>query len=195
MSAKLWPRLTPPTVKLCMRESKTAEDIIGQNLATVDRALWAMGHRPISFSKYAVGMSLLMIGNRFVAGKGSTLAMQFFVAVFAALFLILATAALHFSGIDRFAVHWPHWSVLARCALVACSASGAHWLIYLGTTRAGAATVAPMTYVQLLIATLFGWLFFDNHPDFSTLAGAAIIIAAGLYLWRAGRVRDVAGTD
>lgn len=143
----------------------------------------------------AVGMSLLMIGNRFVAGKGSTLAMQFFVAVFAALFLILATAALHFSGIDRFAVHWPHWSVLARCALVACSASGAHWLIYLGTTRAGAATVAPMTYVQLLIATLFGWLFFDNHPDFSTLAGAAIIIAAGLYLWRAGRVRDVAGTD
>jgi hypothetical protein len=25
----------------------------------VDRALWAMGHRPISFSKYAVGMSLL----------------------------------------------------------------------------------------------------------------------------------------
>lgn len=42
MSARLWPRLSPPTVKLCMRENKTAEDIIGLNLATLDRALWAL---------------------------------------------------------------------------------------------------------------------------------------------------------
>ena len=143
----------------------------------------------------ALGMSILMIGNRFVAGKGSALAMQFFVAAIASLLLVLATTALHFTGIERFAVHLPDWTVLARCALVACSASCAHWLIYMGTTRAGAATVAPMTYVQLLVATLFGWMFFDNHPDLSTLAGAAIIIGAGLYLWHAGRVRDVAGTD
>lgn len=143
----------------------------------------------------AAGMSILMIGNRFVAGKGSVLAMQFYVAAFAAVLLVLATVALHFAGIERFAVHSPDWSVLARCVLVAGSASGAHWLIYIGTTRAGAATVAPMTYVQLLVATLFGWLCFGNHPDLSTLAGAAIIIGAGLYLWRAGRVRDVAGTD
>ncbi|WP_374283477.1 DMT family transporter [Novosphingobium sp.] len=143
----------------------------------------------------ALGMSVLMIGNRFVAGKGSALAMQFFVAAIASPFLILATTGLHFSGIERFAVHWPHWSVLARCALVACSATCAHWLIFMGTTRAGAATVAPMTYVQLLVATLAGWLMFDNHPDAMSLLGAAIIIGAGLYLWRAGRVREVAGTD
>ncbi|WP_088307590.1 DMT family transporter [Novosphingobium sp. B 225] len=143
----------------------------------------------------ALGMSVLMIGNRFVAGKGSVLAMQFYVAALASVMLILATTALHFSGIERFAVHLPHWSVIARCALVACSASCAHWLIYMGTTKAGAATVAPMTYIQLLVATLFGWLMFENHPDAMTLAGAAIIIGAGLYLWHAGRVRDVAGTD
>lgn len=143
----------------------------------------------------ALGMSLLMIGNRFVAGRGSALAMQFFVAGIAAPFLILATTALNFSGIERFAVHWPHWSVLARCALVACSASCAHWLIYMGTTRAGAASIAPMTYVQLLVATLAGWLWFGNHPDVMTLLGAAIIISAGLYLWRAGRVREAVGTE
>ncbi len=143
----------------------------------------------------ALGMSVLMIGNRFVAGKASALAMQFYVAAIAALFLVLATLVLHFSGMKQFAVHWPHWSVLARCALVACSATCAHWLIFMGTTRAGAATIAPMTYVQLLIATLAGWLWFDNHPDAMTLLGAGIIISAGLYLWRAGRVRDVAGTD
>lgn len=42
MSARLGPRSAPPTVKLCMRENKTAEDIIGLNLATVNRALWAL---------------------------------------------------------------------------------------------------------------------------------------------------------
>ncbi len=143
----------------------------------------------------ALGMSVLMIGNRFVAGKGSALAMQFFVAALATPVLLLATTGLHFSGIARFAVGLPHWSVIARCALVACSASLAHWLIYMGTTRAGAATVAPMTYVQMLVATLAGWLVFGNRPDAMTLLGAAMIIGAGLYLWRAGRLKDAQGTE
>jgi len=138
----------------------------------------------------ALGMSLLMIGNRFVAGKASSLAMQFSVAVMATPLLLLAVAAGHASGMPRFALSVPDWTVLARCALVACSASLAHWLIYMGTTRAGPATVAPMTYVQLLVATLMGWTFFGDRPDGLTMLGAAIIIGAGLYLWNAGRRRE-----
>lgn len=143
----------------------------------------------------ALGMSMLMIGNRMLAGRGSPLAMQFYVAIIAAPLLIAATALGELSGAERFALYWPDWSVVARCAIVAVSASTAHWLIFLGTSRAGAATVAPMTYVQLLVATLLGWLFFDYHPDAMTLLGAAIIVAAGLYLWRAGRVSEPAMTD
>ncbi|WP_374529580.1 DMT family transporter [Novosphingobium sp.] len=143
----------------------------------------------------ALGMSLLMIGNRFVAGRASGLAMQFYVALAATPVLIAATIVLHFAGIARFALSWPDWTVVARCAVVACSASCAHWLIYLGTTRAGAATIAPMTYVQMLIASIIGWAFFNSHPDLWTLTGAAVIIAAGLYLWHSGRVREPAMTD
>lgn len=143
----------------------------------------------------ALGMSLLMIGNRFVAGKASGLAMQFYVAFAASPVLILATIVLHYAGIERFAVGSPDWTVVARCALVACSASCAHWLIYLGTTRAGAATVAPTTYVQILLASLIGWGFFGSHPDLWTLTGAAVIVAAGLYLWHSGRVKEPGMTD
>lgn len=135
----------------------------------------------------ALGMSMLMIGNRFVAGKGSALSMQFYVGALAAPMLVVVAVALHFSGIEQYALSWPHWSVVARCALVACSASCAHWLIYMGTVRAGAATIAPMTYVQLLVASLAGWLVFGDHPDAWTLLGAGIIVVAGLYLWRSGR--------
>lgn len=143
----------------------------------------------------ALGMSLLMIANRHVAGKASALAMQVFVATMGTLALLVATIALHFSGIAALQVGWPSGVVIAKCALVACTASLAHGLIYLGTTRAGAASIAPMTYVQLLVATLLGWLWFDSHPDAMTLLGAVVIIAAGLYLWRAGRVQEPGMTD
>jgi drug/metabolite transporter (DMT)-like permease len=141
----------------------------------------------------ALGMSVLMIGNRFVAGTASALAMQFFVAACASPILLGAALGFHFGGVEGYELAWPHWSVLARCALIACTATLAHWLIYLGTTRAGAASAAPMTYVQLLVAVLFGWWLFGDHPDGWTLLGAAVIVGSGLYLWRAGRV-PAAGT-
>lgn len=143
----------------------------------------------------ALGMSITMTANRYVAGKGSALAMQAYIAIMATPILIAASLGFDLSGLKGFHVGWPEWSVIARCAIVACSASTAHWLIYLGTTRSGAASVAPMTYVQMLVATVLGWLFFDSHPDALTLLGAAVIIAAGLYLWRAGRVREPGMTD
>ncbi len=137
----------------------------------------------------ALGMALLMIGNRFVAGKASPLAMQFFVAVMAAPILLVAATAFNFSGLDGSPIAWPSLRVAASCAAVALFASTAHWLIFLGTTRSGAASVAPMTYIQLLFSIGLGWLFFEGHPDLLTLLGAAVIVGAGLYLWRAGRGR------
>lgn len=139
--------------------------------------------------------ALLIIGNRRVTGTASPLAMQFWVAVFAAPILILAAPLFAATGVERFALGWPDWSVVARCALVALTATCAHWLVYLGTTRAGAASVAPMMYVQLLVASVIGWAWFGDHPDGWTLAGAAMIVAAGLYLWRAGQVREPVETD
>lgn len=135
----------------------------------------------------ALGMSLLMISNRASAGQGSALSMQFFVAAGAAPVLIVAAALGHWSGLEMLAVGWPDWSVVARCCLVAITGSTGHWLVYLGTTRAGASVVAPSTYIQLLAATVLGWAVFGHVPDLPTMIGAAVIIFAGLLLWRSGR--------
>jgi drug/metabolite transporter (DMT)-like permease len=144
----------------------------------------------------AIGMALLMIGNRAVLGRGSALAMQVNVAIFATLFLLIITVAGHFSGIAALHVGVPSWSVVGRSAMIAVTGSGAHALIYMATSRAGAGTIAPMTYFQLIMAGFYGWLLFGEHPDLTALGGAAIIIAAGLYLWRAGRIIDEPqGTD
>ncbi len=90
---------------------------------------------------------------------------------------------------------WPHWSVVARCAFIGLSATLAQWLIYMGTAKAGAGTIAPMTYGQLLMAVALGWIFFADIPDLLVLLGAAVIIGAGLYLWYAGRKRDLAARE
>lgn len=127
--------------------------------------------------------ALMIIANRASAGQGSSLSMQVFVQIGAMPLLIVAAFAGHFSGAESLRLEMPDWTVLARCALVAITASSAHWLAYIGTQRAGAATIAPTTYVQMLVATFFGWWWFDDVPDLLTLIGAAIIIGAGLLLW------------
>lgn len=45
-----------------------------------------------------------------------------------------------------------------------------------------AAMVAPMQYSQILWATGFGFIFFNERPDWNVAIGATIIIASGLYI-------------
>ena len=138
----------------------------------------------------ALFMAVLMIANRAAAGAAGVWAMQAYISVTASVFLVAATLIGHLSGAPRFVMHWPEWHVFARCAFIAFSATIGHWMIYMGTLKAGAATVAPMTYGQLLAAVLLGWIFFGEVPDLIALAGAAIIVGSGLYLWYIGRVRE-----
>ena len=131
----------------------------------------------------ALCMSVLMMANRQVAGSGSALQMQFLIAVIAAPVLLLATGIGALSGIPALAVTTPDWSVVARCAMVAVTATCSHWLVYLATTKATAADIAPMTYIQLPTAMVLGVLIFRDWPDAVALLGSAVIIGAGLYLW------------
>lgn len=128
--------------------------------------------------------ALLVIANRASAGQGSVLSMQAFVALVAAPPLILAAIGGHFSGDPALAITMPDWTIIARCAVVALTATTAHWLTYMGTTRAGASTIAPTSYVQMVVAVIMGWWWFGDVPDLATIGGAAVIIVAGLILWR-----------
>lgn len=50
---------------------------------------------------------------------------------------------------------------------------------------ADASVVAPFDYASMLFALFFGWFFFDEVPTLTMLAGAALVITAGvLIIWR-----------
>ena len=135
----------------------------------------------------ATFFALMVIGNRASAGQGSALSMQVFIAGCAAPILVLAALAGRLMEWPAFDFGAPPPGVVLRCAAVAVTASTAHWLIYRGTMLAGAATIAPTTYIQLLVAVILGWAAFKDRPDALTLLGALVIVAAGLVLWRASR--------
>jgi drug/metabolite transporter (DMT)-like permease len=68
--------------------------------------------------------------------------------------------------------------------LLAVGAFGSigHFLLIMAHDRAPASVLSPFMYTQLLWATTFGYLVFDNVPGFWTLVGAFIVISSGLYL-------------
>lgn len=72
-----------------------------------------------------------------------------------------------------------HLGALALMSVMGFVASGALILAY----KAGeAVVVAPMQYSQILWATVYGALFFDEWPDLWTIVGALIIIGSGIYI-------------
>lgn len=57
-----------------------------------------------------------------------------------------------------------------------------HFMLIRAFRYAPATTLSPFLYVQLIWATLLGWLVFDHWPDALTLAGMAIIAASSIVL-------------
>ncbi|HYW17024.1 MAG TPA: DMT family transporter [Allosphingosinicella sp.] len=138
----------------------------------------------------AFGMSWLMMFNRMAAGDAPVMVMQFLVAMAAAPLLVAAAVAFHAAGVT---IGWPSAVVVLKCLAVACFATAGHSLIFAAVERASASTVAPMTYVQLIVAAGLGWVWFGDPPDAATFGGAALIIGGGLLLWRAQRSKEERG--
>jgi drug/metabolite transporter (DMT)-like permease len=57
-----------------------------------------------------------------------------------------------------------------------------HWLLIRAYRIATTSALAPYPYMQMVWMIFFGYLVFDQLPDRWTLAGAAVIVASGLYI-------------
>jgi drug/metabolite transporter (DMT)-like permease len=57
-----------------------------------------------------------------------------------------------------------------------------HGLSIAAFQKTDASTLAPLVYVELIGSTLIGYFIFKEVPGVTTLAGAGLIVAAGLML-------------
>lgn len=143
-----------------------------------------------------LAMSVFVMLNRVSAQDVSPLASQFWVALYATPIQSGVTLVGHVSEAASLTVNaWPSADVVLRCAFVALSASSAHMLLFMATRRVSPATMAPTSYVQIVVAILLGAALFGDWPDALALAGIGLIVTAGLILWYASGTKRADGEE
>jgi drug/metabolite transporter (DMT)-like permease len=82
----------------------------------------------------------------------------------------------------------PYWSAPSLFEWVLLVTSGAigcisHLCLINAFQNAPASVVAPFSYSSIIWATLFGFAIWGDVPTLSVVAGSALIIASGLYIY------------
>ena len=107
--------------------------------------------------------------------------------------LVVTTACVTLSGLATLPFGWrlPGATDMALIAVTGLLLGAAHYLVIEALRVSAAATVVPFKYSSLLWAVLLGAFVWGEFPGRQMLAGAALIVASGLYiLHREMRHRD-----
>ena len=73
---------------------------------------------------------------------------------------------------------WPTWDELGWLFLVATLATSGHMTMTLAFKSAPISVTQPVTFLQLVWATILGWAVFDEGVDSFVLAGGTIIVGS-----------------
>ena len=76
----------------------------------------------------------------------------------------------------------PAWPALLMLSVVGVISISGSILLNRALQLAPASVIAPFQYASILWAIVFGYVFFGDIPDLALLAGATIIIGAGLFI-------------
>jgi drug/metabolite transporter (DMT)-like permease len=117
--------------------------------------------------------SLLMICTRLVRGTSDTVLVT----------AQMAGALLFGAVIAPFTWVALTLPAVALLVLLGIMATVAHFCINRALKLAPASVVVPYQYTTIVWAIIFGFIFFGDIPRAAMLAGAAIIIAAGIYIF------------
>lgn len=129
----------------------------------------------------SLSFSLLMIATRAVRGTSD---------------LVLVTGQMVGAlvlGMVLAPVGWvaPNARDFALLGLLGVVAMFAHLCVNRSLKLAPASLVVPYQYTFILWAIVFGYFVFGDVPDAMLLTGAAIIVAAGIFIFRREQVRAV----
>lgn len=117
--------------------------------------------------------SVYQIQTRMLSPSENTWTMLFYTALVGTVSMSLALP-LFWSG------PLPSLHEAAMIASLGIYGGTGHFMLITAFRHARASTLAPLLYVQLIWAGLFGWLFFGHVPDALSVAGAAAIVASSL---------------
>lgn len=137
----------------------------------------------------AFTLAIFLLVTRMVAQNEDPWSMQFHAGLWGALFTGLLLAAGAQSDWPLFTPVMPDGTALLYLFGVGVTATVSGIFGVYAYRAAPASTLAPLQYLEIVSATIFGWLVFDHLPDALKWLGIAIIIGSGLYIiWRERRI-------
>jgi len=130
----------------------------------------------------AVDFALFMLVTRQVAKEADPISLQAVSglvasAMLGALFLIPGA-----SSLAPFALVSPDGGELVMLVAIGLLGTFAHLLMTWSLRFAPSATVAPIQYLEIPVATIMGFLIFADWPNGLAMLGIAITMASGLYI-------------
>ncbi|MDE1130007.1 MAG: DMT family transporter [Ascidiaceihabitans sp.] len=144
----------------------------------------------------ALNFSFFMLITRKIAKETNPIGLQAVSGVMAVCIMVPLLAITTSSGIDALTLMAP--SAFEWTMLWAIGALGtmAHLLMTWSLRYAPSATLAPMQYLEIPIATVIGFWVFQDLPNGMAAIGIAITVAAGVYIILRERAisRDLAAT-
>ncbi|ADZ71865.1 DMT family transporter [Polymorphum gilvum] len=133
--------------------------------------------------------ALYLLITRHLSGEDSMLSIQFTTALGGAAVLGAALLVVGATGATAEPLVLPGVPELGLLAVIGAISFFAHGLIVRAFALAPASVLAPFNYLEIVSATLFGFLVFGDFPDLPTWGGIALIVGSGLYIAHRERVR------
>jgi S-adenosylmethionine uptake transporter len=136
----------------------------------------------------ALCIAVYVMITRVVSHRENAWPMQFQTGLWGMLFSLALLALGYGSGSPIVDPVVPGGVAMLYLLGVGVTAAASGILTVYAYRAAPASTLAPLQYFEIVSATIFGWLVFDNFPDAIKWLGILIIMASGLYiLWRERR--------
>ncbi|MEP2533977.1 DMT family transporter [Shimia sp.] len=130
----------------------------------------------------AVVFSLFMLVTRQIAKEVDPISLQAVSGVMAVTVTLPALALGFVFDMPEMKIIVPDTTTMALLLTIGLLGTAAHLLMTWSLRYAPSATLAPMQYLEIPIATLIGWIVFSDLPNGLAATGILITIAAGLYI-------------
>lgn len=136
----------------------------------------------------AVAFAFYILVTRGLSRKVHPVTLQFHTGLIASLMCYPLMMLAQGSGSELLDPVWPIGIAWLWLLGVGFFATLSHIMMTYALSMAPSATLAPLQYLELPVATLFGYLVFQDFPNSLSLIGIVVIICAGLYMIHRERV-------
>ena len=133
----------------------------------------------------AVCFSCYLILTRHAARTLHPIALQSWTAIAASALILPLIAGFQGSGIQAIDPVMPEGRYWAYLIGVGIGSTVSHLMVAGALRFAPAATLAPLQYLEIIAATILGYLIFSDLLDSQAVIGVTVIVCSGLFvIWR-----------